>query len=332
MSQTSDELYSYLFALRISLQDSYQDEIDIISELKHYLMSIKDTLLSPENQSESTPFIINQVLYGFYQYFNIDISFETIASVRIVNNHNVYNFYNNNEPNNEELNNDNNEDNNEDNDYNNEEIEDNIEENNYYMPITVSVRSYDITNNNYNNRNIEDRIVSNYIRTNYNYLSSSLPNQSNFLNSYLLSGRPNRSSPLNIINTRFPLNPLPSFSGLSLGSSSLQDASNFNTHESLLNVINTIINGNINENINNLEDVAVTVDEKELQKLDSYQLKSNLDSDCIICMDKLEKDNIVTKLECKHIFHKDCIEPYFKKYNHKCPICRAEVGKPKYNL
>jgi hypothetical protein len=41
---------------------------------------------------------------------------------------------------------------------------------------------------------------------------------------------------------------------------------------------------------------------------------------------------MVTELKCKHMFHTECIETYLKQYNHKCPVCRSEVGNVIYNF
>ena len=49
-------------------------------------------------------------------------------------------------------------------------------------------------------------------------------------------------------------------------------------------------------------------------------------------MAAMMKDEKVTSLKCNHTYHHECITPYLKEYNYKCPICRAEVGKAKYNI
>ena len=47
---------------------------------------------------------------------------------------------------------------------------------------------------------------------------------------------------------------------------------------------------------------------------------------------EFEKDQEVSELNVNHIFHKDCVMKWLKEYNYKCPVCRAECGKPKFNL
>lgn len=81
-----------------------------------------------------------------------------------------------------------------------------------------------------------------------------------------------------------------------------------------------------------MEDVVVTLNEDELKSLKKYILDKNLDEKCSICMMGLEKEQEITELPCVHNFHSECIEPYLKEYNYKCPICREEVGKPKFDI
>ena len=35
-------------------------------------------------------------------------------------------------------------------------------------------------------------------------------------------------------------------------------------------------------------------------------------------------DEIIKKMPCKHIFHRECIKQWFKS-NHTCPVCRADI-------
>uniref|UniRef100_A0A915DNU6 RING-type domain-containing protein n=1 Tax=Ditylenchus dipsaci TaxID=166011 RepID=A0A915DNU6_9BILA len=45
---------------------------------------------------------------------------------------------------------------------------------------------------------------------------------------------------------------------------------------------------------------------------------------CATCMDTFALNEKVAKLDCQHIFHQPCIEPWLKKRN-TCPICRQVV-------
>lgn len=47
-----------------------------------------------------------------------------------------------------------------------------------------------------------------------------------------------------------------------------------------------------------------------------------LESECIICTDKYQKDEGVRDLKCTHVFHKKCIDKWFKEGSVFCPICR----------
>lgn len=79
-----------------------------------------------------------------------------------------------------------------------------------------------------------------------------------------------------------------------------------------------------------MQDVTVTLDDNVLNTLKKYKLEKKLEDKCAICMTECDIEQEVTELPCEHSFHSECIEPYLKQYNYKCPICREEVGKPKY--
>lgn len=46
------------------------------------------------------------------------------------------------------------------------------------------------------------------------------------------------------------------------------------------------------------------------------------EDDCVICCKKLDNPQLVVG-ECKHIFHKNCMEDWLKKAN-TCPLDRTE--------
>ena len=83
-----------------------------------------------------------------------------------------------------------------------------------------------------------------------------------------------------------------------------------------------------NINTNNLEDVIMVLDEKQLNNIPEkkYSDISTEFNTCSICQDDFDKDHIVRQLNCNHIYHKECIDKYFLEYSYKCPICRTECG------
>ena len=76
-----------------------------------------------------------------------------------------------------------------------------------------------------------------------------------------------------------------------------------------------------------MEDIIVTLDEKELETFKKVKLDSTIEESCMVCMCKMEKGNEMTELPCSHKFHSECIESWLKDYNYICPICRKECGK-----
>lgn len=48
---------------------------------------------------------------------------------------------------------------------------------------------------------------------------------------------------------------------------------------------------------------------------------------CVVCLDKYEKDTLVRRLPCGHVFHPECIDTWFEnrlkyQYQPSCPSCR----------
>ena len=96
--------------------------------------------------------------------------------------------------------------------------------------------------------------------------------------------------------------------------------------------------GGILNNMLHMQPVQVTLtgdalDNLEVLKYDQVKEKLpnlNVDEQCSICLDKLDKDTDNTKyiiLPCEHVFHDNCIKEHLKDYDYHCPICRCECGE-----
>jgi len=48
------------------------------------------------------------------------------------------------------------------------------------------------------------------------------------------------------------------------------------------------------------------------------------DYDCCICLNGIEKGQTIKLLKCNHIYHKSCIESWFKKKK-ACPYCNIKI-------
>ena len=260
-----DMLYADLFAQRLYYQDIYDEETDIIKKLKLYLFNRHSNIND-----------INNILFGFYQYYNIEnITLELIQenTVRILP---IFNI-----PINEENNNDN-----------------NI---NYINIINRLIRHRLNNNNNNQDNNNQD----NDNQDNDNQDNDNQDNDNN-------NGNNNEGNNNN-------------------------EENNFR-HIFTNSVINLLSNFNIidiyidNQNNQQLEDVIVTVNDEDLEKMEEIIVLEDTNIECTICLNNIVKDDKMIKLSCNHSYHSDCIMTYLKNYNHKCPICRCEIGTAKYNI
>ena len=123
---------------------------------------------------------------------------------------------------------------------------------------------------------------------------------------------------------------------------------NYNNINNIINdnnQINNILLNTIITNINSynliinyhainttLSDVIVSTNDEDIEKLETITLEETHTDSCVICMSQMVKDEKITLLKCKHCFHSECITPYLKEYNYKCPVCREEVGRTKFNI
>jgi hypothetical protein len=267
--QLNDELYSYLFAVRISFQDIYESESDIIRELKKHLLDIGT------EQSQ-----LNTVLHNFYSQFGSNIPIETIQEVELNNNSIVNNM----------------------------------------LGFLLNELDYDITDENINQPHLEQQNVEVDDNSDSNDESSN-DEVSNDENSNEVHTHNNLTNFLNSVMTM-------------VGQAGNIQIIQPNYQNIVVTVDNNPIGqaGNIQIIQPNYQNVVVTVDENELENIESKQLVSNSDINCSVCMGQMIKEEFVSELKCAHIFHTDCIKPYLSQYNYKCPNCRSEVGKPKYNM
>lgn len=89
------------------------------------------------------------------------------------------------------------------------------------------------------------------------------------------------------------------------------------------------------ENLNNIdeeefESVKVVLNNDDFYKLNYKEylfVEEPKEKRCSICLDDFNDKDLVYLLECKHLFHKICIDEWLTKYNYNCPICRKKLGK-----
>lgn len=87
---------------------------------------------------------------------------------------------------------------------------------------------------------------------------------------------------------------------------------------------NALMNGVGNntglEDVKNIATTEILDKNTTIIKHDDPTIKDN----CSICLEGYEQDSIIRKLNCSHIFHKECIDPWLLKESYKCPICRND--------
>jgi hypothetical protein len=78
--------------------------------------------------------------------------------------------------------------------------------------------------------------------------------------------------------------------------------------------------------ISDLNDVnnrpCVTLTDEQFSKLDVIK-KLDVESNCSICLDEM-CENLI-KLECNHMYHKECLKKWVMNSSTKCCICRFDI-------
>lgn len=106
----------------------------------------------------------------------------------------------------------------------------------------------------------------------------------------------------------------------------LQLAANSFT-DTLFTSLFTNFNQFMEQNLNDLEDVKVTLSDEEFEKLELLKDETLIENkQCNICLEDLTKEDMMKQtlrqLKCQHIYHNECIKEWLTKQSTKCPTCR----------
>jgi hypothetical protein len=74
--------------------------------------------------------------------------------------------------------------------------------------------------------------------------------------------------------------------------------------------------------INNRRDKIKQIGKYKKVKASNISL---LETTCPICIENFKEGEYYRTLECKHSFHKKCIDRWFKKDHSDCPMCRKLI-------
>jgi hypothetical protein len=303
---SSNTEFDELFALRILLQDEFENESDIIRELKYELIQ-KGT---PE---ENIPNYLKQ----FYEAFGINMTLDQI----------------------------------------NEALEPSQEEQlaNQLINVVNQLVSGQIAHNtpDENEDNVED------IEGEDNDDDSSLSDDENQqdISGNLIDASNNTTNPQTSSNVQFYISTMGPGGTMQYTFNSGNAPQVGSTHLNLNSLLGSLLNPNPSMVLPPLppqqmmlqpllgplftgllppgpmmQDIVSTLDDSEKDKLKVYKLTEKKEEKCSVCMTDMNTDEQVCELPCGHTFHDDCIQPWLKQYNYKCPICRKEVGKPKHNI
>jgi hypothetical protein len=85
-----------------------------------------------------------------------------------------------------------------------------------------------------------------------------------------------------------------------------------------------VARSSLNIGINIREFVNRRINALGIEGLDELKVEDETQI-CVICLDKFveEPQKAAVALECEHIFHRNCLLPWFEEHQ-SCPICRTE--------
>jgi hypothetical protein len=112
-----------------------------------------------------------------------------------------------------------------------------------------------------------------------------------------------------------------------MNSTNVMSSIMYSIFDEVLNVFENELETSILENIP-FVDVKVTLTEEEFNKLKvmkSDDIENALTKQCHICIEDYLPNEDLIYLDCKHYFHKECIQKWLLGSSSKCPICRKKV-------
>jgi hypothetical protein len=77
-----------------------------------------------------------------------------------------------------------------------------------------------------------------------------------------------------------------------------------------------------------------TYNDEIFNKTDEYMMQdlpilNYKEEKCLICLDEINKNELIYKLKCKHIFHKDCLNESIQHQHYDCPLCKTKLDLKK---
>jgi hypothetical protein len=63
----------------------------------------------------------------------------------------------------------------------------------------------------------------------------------------------------------------------------------------------------------------------KIKKIKYHKVKIEHENECPICLENINIGEYEKTLDCKHCFHKKCIDRWFNKDNDFCPMCRLRI-------
>ncbi|KAI3726943.1 hypothetical protein L1987_66750 [Smallanthus sonchifolius] len=80
-----------------------------------------------------------------------------------------------------------------------------------------------------------------------------------------------------------------------------------------------------------LAGLILLADQLNLNRLFSYKYSlcaeglDPVNSECVVCLNNLADGEQVRKLDCRHVFHKECFDGWLDQLNFKCPLCMSPL-------